>query len=321
MPQLDYLQFLPNADQAAVKKLSEHHQQRLAKNKKGFIRFREPYEAISHIRADFVDFSGDEVIIGGQDELSADDLKIVRQSMRSFMPWRKGPFKIFGTEIDAEWRSERKWNRLLPHLPDLKDKVIADIGCNNGYYMFRMAQHQPRFVLGLEPYIQHYFAFKTLNHLAGFDNLLVEPFGVEDLPIMPNSFDVIFLMGIIYHRISPIEMLKEIKTAMRPGGCLIIESQAIPGEMPVALFPEKTYAKVPGTYFVPTSECLRNWLKRAGFTEIEELACHPMSSQEQRRTDWMTFESYSDFIDPEDPKLTIEGYPAPHRTYFKASRL
>lgn len=318
MPPPTYLNFFPNAEKNAITALSHTHKLRLAQNKKGFLRFREPYESIRHIQAEFLDFDSDHVTIGKAAELSSDDIQLVDKAMQAFIPWRKGPFTIFDTEIDAEWRSERKWNRLAPHLPDLQDKVIADIGCNNGYYMFKMAHQKPRFVLGLEPYVQHYFAFKTLNSLAGQDNLCIEPFGVEDIPLFPNSFDVIFLMGIIYHRISPIEMLKEIKAAIRPGGCLIIESQAIPGVMPVALFPEKTYAKVPGTYFVPTPECLKNWLLRAGFQDIQELAFHPMSSKEQRRTEWMTFESYTDFIDLENHTLTIEGYPAPYRVYMKA---
>ncbi len=316
----DYIQHIPEAKVDEILSLSRKHRVRLSQNKKGFLRFREPYEAISHIRAEHIDFSGDRIIIGQKEELSSHDLEKVNKSMREFMPWRKGPFQTFGIDIDSEWRSERKWNRLKAVLPDLQDKVVADIGCNNGYYMFKMAPFKPRLVLGFEPYIQHYYAFKTLNHLAAQENLSIEPFGVEDIDLFPNSFDVIFLMGIIYHRISPVEMLKEIKEAMRPGGHLILESQAIPGEDPVALFPEKTYAKVPGTYFVPTRSCLYNWLLRAGFTEIDIFAFHPMSSKEQRKTAWMTFESYSDFIDPKDPKRTIEGYPAPYRVYISARK-
>lgn len=316
----DYLPHIPNANHEAILSLSKIHRDRLAQRKKGFLRFREPYEAISHLRASHLDFSGDQVIIGNKEELSSPDFAEVYKSMREFMPWRKGPFQVFGIDIDSEWRSERKWNRLTAALPDLENKVIADIGCSNGYYMFKMAQFKPRMVLGLEPYIQHYFAFKTLNSLAGQQNLFIEPFGVEDIPLFPNSFDVIFLMGIIYHRISPVEMLKEISEAMRPGGHLILESQAIPGEDSIALFPEKTYAKVPGTYFVPTRLCLYNWLLRAGFSDINIFDFHPMSNQEQRKTDWMTFESYDDFIDPNNPERTVEGYPAPYRVYIKARK-
>jgi tRNA (mo5U34)-methyltransferase len=316
----DYLQHIPEAKIEAIRRLSKKHATRLSQDKKGFLRFREPFESLSQIKAAHVDFSGDRIVIGKREELSPADLAKVDKAMRAFMPWRKGPFQLFGIDIDAEWRSERKWNRLRPVLPDLRDKVIADIGCNNGYYMFKMAHCKPRLVLGFEPYIQHYYAFRSLNHLAGQENLVVEPFGVEDINLFPNSFDVIFLMGIIYHRISPVEMLKEIREAMRPGGHLMLESQAIPGEDPVALFPEKTYAKVPGTYFVPTRSCLHNWLVRAGFRDIDIFAFHPMSSGEQRKTEWMTFESYSDFIAPDNPERTIEGYPAPYRVYIAARK-
>jgi len=314
----DYLDFLPKARKDAIRANRAATADRLGQDKKGFLRFREPYESLRHIRAGFTDFSGDAVTIGRAGELSEADQALVYRAMRDFMPWRKGPFNLFGIEIDAEWQSFRKWDRLVPALPDLAGKVVADIGCNNGYYMFRMLPRQPRCVLGFEPFLQHYYCFKTLKHLAGAEELLIELMGVEDVGLFPACFDVVFLMGVIYHRISPVEMLKEIRAAMRPGGTLIVESQAIPGEEPVALFPEKCYAKAPGTYFVPTAACLRNWLVRAGFAEVEIFARHPMSSEEQRKTGWMTFESYRDFLDPGNPGLTVEGYPAPWRVFVKA---
>jgi tRNA (mo5U34)-methyltransferase len=314
----DYLTLLPAARQEEILSLRADNERLLRSRKKGVLRFREPYETIRHLRADFLDLTGEVVRIGGTGELDAADQGRVLAALRSFMPWRKGPFELFGIEIDAEWRSERKWNRLLPALPDLTGKIIADIGSNNGYYMFRMAAHQPRLVVGFEPYLQHYFAFQTLNSLAGLANLHTELLGVEHLRLYPDCFDVIFLMGIIYHRISPVEMLREVRAALRPGGVLIVESQAIPGKEPLALFPEKTYAKVPGTYFVPTAACLENWLHRSGFQQVETFCSHPMSSAEQRRTPWMTFESYTDFLDPVDPGRTIEGYPAPWRVFLRA---
>jgi tRNA (mo5U34)-methyltransferase len=315
---MSYLNYLPDADAEKIKALLHEKDQWLNLGKKGVERFRMPYESVKHFRAEQYDFSGDVVKIGDETELSEQDREKVYKALRDFMPWRKGPFNIFGIEIDAEWRSERKWNRLRPELPELKDKIVADIGCNNGYYMFRMAHNKPKLVIGFEPYLQHYFAFKTLNSFAGCGNLVCEPLGVEHIGLFKKSFDVIFLMGILYHRSSPIEVLREIRTAMKPGGVLLLESQGIPGDKPVALFPEKRYAKAPGTYFVPTVSCLANWLSRTGFSEVKIFFSHPMSSREQRRTDWMIFESYQDFIDESDPSLTKEGYPAPLRIFARA---
>lgn len=315
---IDYLDLLKTANKDAILAHRSDTATRLAKPKKGFLRFREPYEALHHLQAQFTDFNNNAVTIGKADELNEKDRRLVHETMRSFMPWRKGPFDVFGIEIDAEWQSWRKWDRLLPAMPDLAGKVVADIGCNNGYYMFRMLPHKPRCVVGLEPFLQHYYCFKTLRNLARADELFIELMGVEDVSLFPTCFDVVFLMGIIYHRISPVEMLREIRAAMQPGGVLIIESQAIPGEEPMALFPEERYAKVPGTYFVPTASCLRNWLTRTGFAKVEIFCSHPMSSDEQRKTEWMTFESYDDFLDPRNPSLTVEGYPAPLRVFLRA---
>ena len=314
----DYFRLLPTARQTEIAALLAQKAQRLTLNKKGIRRYRDLMESLAHLRARKVDVTGDVIRIGAADEISAAEHKKVHGVLREFMPWRKGPFEIFGIPVDAEWRSEKKWNRLVPALPPLTDKIIADIGSNNGYYMFRMAQQAPKLVLGFEPFLQHYYAFRTLNNLAGFDHLHTELLGVEHLELFPRCFDLIFLMGILYHHPSPIAMLRDVRQALKPGGTLIVESQVLPGDEPVALFPAERYAKVPGTYFVPTVGCLRNWLTRSGFREVECLFSHPMSSAEQRRTDWMVFESYADFIDPTDSSQTVEGYPAPHRACFKA---
>ena len=317
---MEYLDLLKNADRQTILNLRKEKEGWLALGKKGVERFRKPYESVSHLRASYLDLSDDVVTIGRQDELAESDFQKVYRAMRDFMPWRKGPFEVFGTHIDAEWQSQRKWNRVVPVSPELQDKVVADIGCSNGYYMFRMADHQPKLVVGFEPYLQHYFAFKTLNSFAGLENLAIELLGVENIDLFRESFDVVFLMGILYHRSSPIDVLRDIREAMKPGATLIVESQGIPGDKPMALFPERRYAKVPGTYFVPTGTCLKHWLVRAGYTGVELFCSHPMSNKEQRRTEWMDFESYADFINSQDPTLTVEGYPAPIRVFIKATK-
>ncbi len=314
----DYLRVFPNADHETICSLLAEKDLFLKQDKKGVRRFQVPMESIAHLKANWLDASGDVVRIGRSAEIAPQNLQKLHAALKDFMPWRKGPFEIFGIPVDAEWRSDKKWNYISPVLPDLKDKVIADIGCSNGYYMFRMSAAEPRFVLGFEPYLQHYFAFQTLNRLGGFANLAVETLGVEHIHLFENSFDVIFLMGILYHHASPINILRQVKTALKPGGTLIVESQIIPGEEPVALFPEGRYAKIPGTYFVPTTPCLHNWLVRTGFGPVELISSYPLSVDEQRRTEWMVFESLADFLDPNDQSRTIEGYPAPHRAAFKA---
>ncbi len=318
---MNYLSLLPAS--AQLDKIEELHtarQQWVNQNKKGFLRYRTPYQNLARFNAQTLDCSGDVVKIGQSSEVSDSEREEIKKNLESFIPWRKGPFSVFGIDIDAEWRSERKWQRITPELPDLKGKIIADIGCNNGYYMFRMTEYEPKLVLGLEPSVQHYYCFKALNEMAGCRQLDIDLLGVEHLPHFESCFDVVFLMGIIYHRPSPIDTLRDILTSLQPGGTLILESQGIPGDEPIALFPDKTYAKVPGTYFVPTGSCLCNWMKKAGFVDIHFFFSHPMSPADQRKTEWMQFESYSDFLEKNNPQKTIEGYPAPCRVFLKGRK-
>ncbi|MBL4903013.1 tRNA 5-methoxyuridine(34)/uridine 5-oxyacetic acid(34) synthase CmoB [Desulfocapsa sp. AH-315-G09] len=318
---MNYIELLP--DSARYDEIITIHKEKqkwINQDKKGFLRYRTPCEILQKFPATTVDCSGDAVTIGKPNEVSHTEQKQIDSALRDFIPWRKGPFSVFGTDIDTEWQSQRKWQRLLPKLPDLKGKVVADIGCSNGYYMFRMLPYKPELVIGFEPSVQHYYCFKGLNGMARQEKLHIDLLGVEHLPLFPECFDVLFLMGIIYHRSSPVDTLRDVFASLASGGTLVLESQAIPGASPTALFPEKTYAKVPGTYFVPTGKCLQNWLSRAGFSDIELFCQHPMSSTEQRRTDWMQFESYSDFLDPKDSTKTVEGYPAPDRVFIIARK-
>lgn len=316
-----YLSGLPaTALREEIIAVHQKRQQWVNQSKKGFLRYRRPCEFLSTFSAQTVDCAGETVLIGQPDEVTSDQRARIREALTAFMPWRKGPFSVFGIPIDAEWQSQRKWQRLLPMLPDLRDKIVADIGCNNGYYMFRMSPHRPRLVLGLEPSMQHHYCFRALNAMAGLPALHTDLLGVEHLPLFPDCFDVLFLMGILYHRASPIDVLRDCWQALRPGGTILVESQAIPGDEPIALFPDRTYAKVPGTYFVPTGFCLRLWMEKAGFGQVELFCRHPMSSDEQRATPWMRFESYRDFIDPRNPALTVEGYPAPLRVFLRGIR-
>ena len=249
---------------------------------------------------------------GNPDELEA--------ALRSLMPWRKGPLSYFGTAIDAEWKSNRKWDRVESHLPDLKGKRICDVGCNNGYYLLRMLPRDPELLLGIDPMVRYWFNHRIHQLYTGDDRLHFELFGAEDLDLYPRFFDVVFYMGILYHRRSPIDSLASVAQAMKPGGTLILECSGIPGDEPYCLIPESRYLKAPGYWFLPTAKALENMLGRTGFADIEVFHTHRLEKEEQRQTDWARFQSLEHFLDEEDESKTVEGYPAPLRIYVKAKR-
>lgn len=239
----------------------------------------------------------------------------LKENLLSFKPWRKGPFDFHGIPLEAEWDSDQKWKRLSPHLGSLWGKKICDVGCNNGYYLLRMAAQDPKWALGIDPTPRFYLQWLMLTAGLKLPRTEFQMLGVEHLVAFPNVFDIVFSMGIVYHHPDPIEQLSWIKTCLRPGGTLVIESMGIDHPEAFCLFPQERYAKAPGVWFLPSQSCLENWLLRAGFRDTKVLHSGPTTEEEQRNTEFCPrpFETLKDFLKPGDRSQTVEGYPAPHR--------
>lgn len=234
---------------------------------------------------------------------------------RLMMPWRKGPFQIFDTYIDSEWRSNVKYNLLRKHF-NLKDKRVADIGCNNGYYLFRMQEDAPKLLVGFDPSPLFKTQFDFINHFIKSE-IVYELLGVEHLEFYEEKFDTIFCLGVLYHRSDPVAMLKSLYRGLDKEGEVILDTFYIEGKEEICLSPASSYSKIPNIYFVPTISALKNWCHRAGFSSFEVLETSLTSSDEQRKTSWIEGESLENFLDKDDNTKTVEGYPAPARVYVK----
>ena len=71
-------------------------------------------------------------------------------------------------------------------------------------------------------------------------------------------------------------------------------------------------------WFLPSCDTLLSWLRKLGFLEAELVDVCITTTEEQRSTEWMTFHSLAEFLDPEDSSKSIEGYPAPRRAVVTA---
>ena len=258
------------------------------------------------------------VEIGQPNEITTIEKEKLTQALLSLAPWRKGPFRLFGIEVDAEWRSDWKWERLAGKIDPLKGKKVCDIGCNNGYYLFQMLTQDPAFLLGIDPIPKLYFQYQIFRKYLKLPQIYFEYLGVEHLVHFKKLFDVVFCMGILYHRKNPLETLMHIRDSMAPNGQIIIESAGIPGEESIALFPESSYGKAKNIFFMPTVTCMKNWLQKTGFKNVEVIYAGALTFEEQRKTAWCQYQSLEDFTSSEDPKKTIEGYPSPIRMILTA---
>jgi tRNA (mo5U34)-methyltransferase len=236
-----------------------------------------------------------------------------RRYLMALAPWRKGPFELDGVTVDAEWRSNLKWDRLQGVIAPLDGRNVLDVGCGNGYYALRMREAGARAVIGIDPTILYVLQFLAVQHFQCVPDIFVLPLRMNELPANARRFDTTFSMGVLYHQRSPLDHLRELKGTLRQGGQLVLETIFVPGEESFACTPADRYARMRNVWLLPTIAELTTWLARTGFTNIEIADQALTTTEEQRSTEWMTFESLAEALDPEKPGWTVEGWPAPRR--------
>lgn len=275
-------------------------------------------EALPPMAVATVDLNGSAVRVAGRTLPSIAQRAALEAALRGLQPWRKGPFDLFGVDIDTEWRSDWKWERLAAHIDALSGRCVLDVGCGNGYHCWRMRGAGAAEVIGIDPSPLFVVQFHALQRYIGDPAVQVLPVGVERLPPRLAAFDTVFSMGVLYHRRSPLEHLRVLRECLRPGGQLVLETLVVEGDASTCLFPEGRYARMGNVWFIPSSAMLVRWLQRLGWRQPRVIDETTTRTDEQRRTSWMTFQSLADFLDPHDASRTIEGYPAPRRAIVVA---
>jgi len=248
-----------------------------------------------------------------------DDALEIRDLLLSLSPWRKGPFDVAGIRIDAEWRSDLKWERLRNSIAPLDDRVVLDVGCGNGYYALQMRKAGARAVIGIDPTLLFVMQFLAVNSLEQNPGVFVLPARLHELPLPTRQFDTTFSMGVLYHQRSPIDHLRQLRQTLRPGGQLVLETIYLPGDGAFARTPEDRYARMRNVWLLPSIDELSTWMRRSGYKDIQVIDKSMTTVDEQRATEWMSFESLAEALDKDDPTLTVEGWPAPHRVVVTAS--
>jgi tRNA (mo5U34)-methyltransferase len=295
--------------------LSELADETLSRNTHGDLpRWREALASLPPARQG-MRIAGGTAVLGEP----ADDVAALRDTLMAFHPWRKGPLQLGGVAIDTEWRSDWKWERVRGHI-DLRGARVLDIGCGNGYFGWRMLAEGASLVVGIDPTLVFVMQWLACRHFAGTPSNYVLPLGIEELgPDGAPAFDAVFSMGVLYHRRDPLEHLRHLRTLLKPGGTLVLETLVWPeGAGGKQWSPPDRYARMRNVWAVPPALEIEQWLEATGYRDGRLLDVNRTSIDEQRGTEWMRFESLPEALDPANPALTIEGYPAPTRALFCA---
>ena len=301
---------------AWAEQLPRQFAEKLARGHGDLPRWQQALADLPALQARSVELAERFALDGDCDDTQRDRL---RAALMALSPWRKGPFELFGIHLDTEWRSDWKWARVAPHL-DLRNKRVLDVGCGNGYYMWRMLGAGADCVIGVDPSWLFFCQFQAMARYLPQRPVWHLPFTLEELPAGLQGFDCVFSMGVLYHRRSPIDHLLALQDCLVRGGELVLETLVIEGDENAVLVPEDRYAQMRNVWFLPSVPALERWLRRAGFVDVRCVDVSTTIVDEQRSTEWMRFQSLVDFLDPLDPGRTREGLPAPRRAVMLARR-
>ena len=161
----DYLnRYTAHIDSAKLRQIRDDQQERFYAP--GLKKLHDSFDAIPELKSEKNIFDQKHVTFGEASDLSDEERAKLRATLLEMLPWRKGPYDVAGIEIDCEWRSDLKWDRVKKVLDPLKGKKICDIGANSGYHMYRMLAEDPELVIGLDPTIRYWFQFQALQKLT-----------------------------------------------------------------------------------------------------------------------------------------------------------
>ena len=260
----------------------------------------------------------DSAYVGAGGDVPKSTHALLEQALHGLHPWRKGPFSLFDVDIETEWRSDYKWERLATAISPLTGRRVLDVGCGSGYHCWRMRGAGAAEVIGIDPTPLFVLQFKAIQKYLNEPSVHVLPLALEQLPPKLGVFDTVFSMGVLYHRRSPIDHLTDLRDCLSPGGELVLETLVVEGDEHTVLVPPGRYARMGNVWFLPSPSALIAWLRKVGFQNIKLVDVNQTSSQEQRSTDWMRFHSLENFLDPDNPNKTVEGHPAPRRAIITA---
>ncbi|MDJ0618988.1 MAG: methyltransferase domain-containing protein [Calothrix sp. MO_192.B10] len=106
---------------------------------------------------------------------------------------------------------------------DYKSASVLDIACNEAYFMFEMLKRGAKYGLGIEGRKDNLEKASFIQQSLGYNNCDFQQADVLDFNYEQNKFDVVFLLGIIYHVENPIGLIR--KASLASSKYIFIDTQ------------------------------------------------------------------------------------------------
>jgi tRNA (mo5U34)-methyltransferase len=154
---------------------------------------------------------------------------------------------------------------------DFEGKRVLDIGCWDGGYSFAAERLGASLVYATDLVTERAFAeqptLEVARALLGSSVQYRSDMSVYDLAQLDvRDFDVVIFAGVYYHLKHPILALEAIRSVMRLGGTVLVEGAIddSPGCY-ASFYHYKDWLGDGSNWWVPTVECLQQWVTCSGF--------------------------------------------------------
>ena len=151
---------------------------------------------------------------------------------------------------------------------DLSGMRVADVGCYTGGLSLIMSARGPSVVYAVDEVGEHLDQAVFLADLFGQPSVEVVKASVYDLTkhIPENSLDLVLLSGVLYHLGDMLLGLYILRRLLKPGGVLLIESNAVNDN-------KRSFANFgrfyKGMWWQPSGLCISDMCEFMGFSRAE----------------------------------------------------
>lgn len=136
-------------------------------------------------------------------------------------------YQTFGSERGNS-DSLGKYNSLKLNQKTVKDKVVLDIGCNEGYFCIKMAELGAKRVIGIDK-TEKWITLANKNKRDNIEYITSDLSYLETL--QNNSIDIVLILSAMHYMCNPEDrdnndtplFLFEIKRVLKNGGTFVFE--------------------------------------------------------------------------------------------------
>jgi tRNA (mo5U34)-methyltransferase len=171
-------------------------------------------------------------------------------------------------------------DQTAPFPRELDGKSVLDIGTCNGGFAFELERRGASRVVGVDIVDPDLYGFTATKELLGSNAAFLQA-TLYELPnlLEGEQFDVVLLLGVLYHLRHPLLALDIVRGLARD--MVYIETAVCDFEFPklakrsiTRFYRLDELQNDPSNWFAPTTACLKDWCHSAGL-EVQHLALWP----------------------------------------------